>query len=172
MTDQLKISNDLKINILKKLIEPSYSRDIDEMIHGKRCWRITGQVFETASKVLVALGSILSFSSGYFDNPVLGFIAGSVSTVSLAMLQFSSFSYRENKKRTSELNLMLQKLGLDTIPQIDLQTDNNPTGIPEYNKSVSNINLNQMSRSRLAIDIDKIQNDISTDDVKQNKTNK
>ena len=164
MTDQLKISNDLKIDILKNLIEPSYLKDINEMIHGKRCWRITGQVFETASKVLVALGSILSFSSGYFNNPALGFIAGSVSTVSLAMLQFSSFSYRENKKRTSELNLILQKLGLDTIPQMDIQSDNNPTGISEYNKSISNINLDQHNKSRVVLEMNKISNDLSSDD--------
>ena len=167
MTDQLKISNDLKIDILKNLIEPSYSKDIDDMIHGKRCWRITGQVFETASKVLVALGSILSFSSGYFDDPALGFIAGSVSTISLAMLQFSSFSYRENKKRTSELNLMLQKLGLDTIPQIDLQTDNNPTGISEYNKSVSNINFKKINRSKVMIDVENPNEVSSEDDIKK-----
>jgi hypothetical protein len=73
---------------------------------------------------MVAVGSILSFSSGYFSNPNLSFLAGSVSTVSLAMLQFSSFSYSENKKQGTELNIILQKLDLDTIPLLNRNVEN------------------------------------------------
>ena len=90
--------------------------DIDYIIKSKKYWKISGQVFETTSKILVAVGSILSFSTAYFEEPLLSFFAGSISTLSLAMLQFSSFSYSENKKQGKELNVLLEKLNLDTVP--------------------------------------------------------
>lgn len=116
MTDELKISNDIKLKILQSFIEPSYTDDVDNLIRGKKCWRISGQVFETISKIFVAVGGIISFSSGYFSNPILGFVAGGISTISLALLQFSSFSYAENKKQSQELNIILKKLNVDTLP--------------------------------------------------------
>jgi hypothetical protein len=100
---ELKISDDIKLKILKTYIEPSYTDDVDNLIKGKKCWRISGQIFETISKIFVAVGGIVSFSSGYFSYPVLGFVAGGISTVSLALLQFSSFSYSENKKQMLKL---------------------------------------------------------------------
>jgi len=114
--DNLKISDDVKIKILDDLIEPYYIEDIDYIIKSKKYWKISGQVFETTSKILVAVGSILSFSTAYFEEPLLSFFAGSISTLSLAMLQFSSFSYSENKKQGKELNVLLEKLNLDTVP--------------------------------------------------------
>ena len=115
-----KISDDTKSYIVSTLIEPSYKNDINEMINNKKCWRLTGISFETLSKLMVACGGVLSFSSGYFNYPILSFIAGSVSTVSLAFLQFSSFSYTQNKKESEELNLLLKTLDLDTIPVLQL----------------------------------------------------
>jgi len=123
--DNLKISDDIKVKILDELIEPYYISDIDYIIKSKKCWKLSGQIFETTSKVLVAFGSILSFSTAYFDEPLLSFFAGSISTLSLAMLQFSSFSYAENKKQSKELNVLLEKLNLDTIPDTRVYTIRN-----------------------------------------------
>lgn len=113
-----KISDDVKASIIKSIIEPSYISEISRMSSGKSCWKITGIVFETLSKISVAAGGILSFSSGYYNDPILSFMAGAISTISLAMLQFSSFSYKESKKQTQELNMLLEKLGLDTVPEM------------------------------------------------------
>jgi hypothetical protein len=124
------VSDDLKLEIIHKFIEPAYLHEVKEAIRGKTCWKKTGQVFETMSKIFVAIGGILSFSSGYYNDHVLSFIAGSVSTISLAMLQFSSFSYRENKQHGDELNIILQKLKLDTIPNLI-------RGVDEHAKSAS-----------------------------------
>ena len=93
------------------------------MIKGKRCWKTIGQIFETLSKILVAASGILSFASGYYKNDTLSFLAGSISTISLAMLQFSSFCFKENKKQSDELNILLKKLGIDTIPVFDRNID-------------------------------------------------
>jgi hypothetical protein len=39
--------------------------------------------------------------------------------MSLATLQFSSFAYSENKKQGQELNILLKKLDLDTVPVVE-----------------------------------------------------
>lgn len=118
-THDFKISNDVKIKIVHDIIEPFYIHDITSKIRAKKCWKRTGQIFETSSKVLVAIGGIISFSSGYFNDPLLSFFAGAISTMSLATLQFSSFAYSENKKQGQELNILLKKLDLDTVPIVE-----------------------------------------------------
>lgn len=119
MIETHTVSEEVKIKIVKEYVEPAYEYDIKNMIKGKRCWKVVGQCFETISKILIAASGILSFSSGYYQEHTLSFLAGSVSTISLAMLQFSSFSFKENKKQSDELNILLKKLGLDTIPVFD-----------------------------------------------------
>lgn len=121
--NNFKIRDTIKIKIVHDLIEPFYLDDIKSMIRGKKYWKLSGQIFETVSKVLVAIGGIMSFSSGYFNDPMLSFLAGSISTLSLATLQFSSFAYVENKKQGQDLNVLLKKLNLDVIPVLERRTD-------------------------------------------------
>jgi len=121
--NNFKIRDSIKIKIVHDLIEPFYVEDIKSMIRGKKYWKSSGQIFETVSKVLVAIGGIISFSSGYFNDPFLSFLAGSISTLSLATLQFSSFAYMENKKQGQDLNVLLKKLNLDVIPVLERRTD-------------------------------------------------
>ena len=104
---KIKISDETK-NIIFKKVENNYISDVSEMIFGKKCWRQIGISFETMSKVTVAIGGVLSFSSGYFNSTVLSFISGSVSVVSLALLQFSSFGFKQSKKRGYDLNVLLK----------------------------------------------------------------
>ena len=74
----------------------------------------------------MGIGSILSFASGVYINTNYSFIAGSISTLSVVCLQFSSFCYRESKKSTDDLNTLLRKLKLDTIPDLDVPFEEIP----------------------------------------------
>lgn len=123
MDDNFKISDEVKIKIVHELIEPFYLDDIKSLIKNKKCWKRSGQIFETVSKILVAIGGIVSFSSGYFNDPILSFFAGTISTLSLATLQFSSFAYLENKKQSQDLNVLLKKLNIDVIPVLGRRYD-------------------------------------------------
>ena len=116
--ENLRIHESVKLYILTELVEPLYIKEIHVIIRTKECCKTTAQIFETLSKVLVAVGTILSFSSGYFKLSTLGFIAGSISTCSLALLQLASFFYNEYRKQTRDLNILLQKLNLDSIPEL------------------------------------------------------
>ena len=130
--DKIEISDETRIYIIDKLVEPYYKNIIKNTIDGRLCWRKTGIAFETVSKIMVAFGSILSFSAGYYHDDTLSFISGSISCLSLAFLQLSSFSYKENKKQSDELNILLKKLKLDTIPVFERQAD---TQMRQYQSS-------------------------------------
>jgi hypothetical protein len=119
-----RVRDQVKEKIMIEFVEKSYESDICSLIDGRRQWKKTGQAFETMSKIFLALGGIMSFSSGYFDISVLSFLSGSVSVISLACMQFSSFCYLENKKQSNELNILLKKLGLDTMPELSRDNEN------------------------------------------------
>jgi len=109
---------EFKESIVLKIIQPNYINEINSFIGSRNHWRYTGIVFETTSKVCMGVGTVLSFSSGVFSSNIMSFIAGTVSTLSLVCMQFSSFCYHESKKSTEELNVLLDKLKLDTIPDV------------------------------------------------------
>ena len=122
------VSHDTRNAILTQHIESGYIKDVEEGLRDRRCYNTAGKAFETLSKILIAFGGILSFSSGYYNNPNLGFAAGSVSTVSLACLQFSSFCYKESKKNGESVNAILHELHIQTLPEpSDQQQPNRST---------------------------------------------
>lgn len=115
MTDE-KTEINFKDHITLHLIQPNYVSEIKNSIQGRTWWRSVGMFFESTSKLLLGIGSVLSFASGVYNNQNMSFISGSVTTLSLVCLQYSAFSFRESKEATSELNVLLKKLQLDTIP--------------------------------------------------------
>ena len=121
--EMIKVRDNVRIDILTENIEPLYKDEIRNKISDNKCWRVTGSIFETLSKILISGGAILSFSSGYYNSPTLSFVSGSVSTISLAFLQFSSFSYIQNTKQSKELNILLKSLNLEPLPVVILSND-------------------------------------------------
>jgi len=100
--------------------------EISEFIKGRTQWRTIGLTFETISKIFMGAGSILSFAAGVYVNTNYSFIAGSVSTLSVVSLQFATFCYKESKQSTDDLNTLLRKLKLDTIPELNVSLEDNP----------------------------------------------
>jgi hypothetical protein len=49
---------------------------------------------------------------------VLAFLSGTSAVISLVTLQYASYSYRESKKLSIEINTVLNKLHIETIPEI------------------------------------------------------
>jgi hypothetical protein len=134
--DSLEISEELKRDILVNLIEPSYKSDISSSLKLKKKFKLFGLTFETMSKLFLGISSITSFASGIYKYQLLAFFAGTSSVISLVLLQYSSFSYRESKKLTNEINNSLKKLNIQLIPQniLDdnsvLDTPVSPTHLP------------------------------------------
>ena len=111
----LQISDTLKQDILTNIIEPEYKEDIATNLLLKKKYSSMGLTFETLSKIFIGVSSITSFSSGIYRYQVLAFLAGASSVMSLMFLQFSSYSFRESKLITDEINLILSKLNLPSI---------------------------------------------------------
>ena len=65
----------------------------------------------------------MSFSTGIYKSGLLSFFAGTSSVISLVMLQYSSYAYRESKKNTAEINNLLSKLNIETILEIKTQDE-------------------------------------------------
>ena len=133
--DSLEISEELKRDILVNLIEPSYKSDISSSLKLKKKFKLFGLTFETMSKLFLGISSITSFASGIYKYQLLAFFAGTSSVISLVLLQYSSFSYRESKKLTNEINNSLKKLNIQLIPQNipddnSLDTPISPTHLP------------------------------------------
>jgi len=124
--EKRKIGDQLKEEILRKLVEPSYYIDVNETLKGRKCWRVSGHVFESFSKILLAVSSVLSFAAGVYDDKVLSFIAGTLSTTSLACFQFSLYSMRMHKKNSLELNQLLEKLDIEGVPIFESMRDSDP----------------------------------------------
>ena len=118
------ISNEIKQDILSNLIEPNLKSDITTNIKLKKNFKKIGLTFETLSKLFVGISSVLSFSTGIYDSGILSFLAGTSSVVSLVLLQYSSYAYRESKKNSVEINNLLSKLNIETIIETKAQDDN------------------------------------------------
>ena len=118
LNSQLKLSDDMRQDILTNLIEPSFKEDIINTLKLKKKFKRLGLLFETISKLFVGISSILSFSSGMYKYQVLAFLSGTSSVVSLVTLQYSSYSYRESKKLSDEINSVLGKLHIEELPEL------------------------------------------------------
>jgi membrane protein DedA with SNARE-associated domain len=116
------VSEQIKKEILTTLVEPQYKNEIKGYIALRKKFKNMGLLFETMSKFFVGVSSIMSFASGIYKYEIMSFLAGTTSVVSLVLLQYSSFSYRESKKMTSELNDILKKLDITTLNIENLST--------------------------------------------------
>ena len=142
--DSLEISEELKKDILVNVIEPNYKSDITSSLKLKRKFKLFGLTFESLSKLFLGISSVTSFASGIYKYQLLAFFAGTTSVISLVLLQYSSFSYRESKKITSEINNILKKLNITPIPQ-GIPDDNSVTDNSSISEPMSPTNLPRIS---------------------------
>jgi hypothetical protein len=119
MNTKITISDDVRLEIMNKKIEPSIKKDIDELLSNRKCMRITGQTLEISAKILIAGSSVLSFASGYFDDIWLAFLAGGLSTLSLSFIQLSNYVQNQSLNNSKELNKILEKIDVQTLPIIN-----------------------------------------------------
>ena len=110
-----EVSEQLKNDILVNLVEPQYKSDIICNLKLRRKFKNYGLCFETLSKFFLGMSSVISFASGIYKYQILSFLSGTTSVISLVLLQYSSFSYRESKKISIELNEILKKLNIITL---------------------------------------------------------
>lgn len=112
------ISADAINKIKQDLVEKNYYRDIQYNINSKFRWKWAGDFTEALAHLCTALSVILAFSAGFFNYSLLSFIAGCFGTCSFVLLRLSSYSMKESRERTEQVNALLRKIGIDSIPDI------------------------------------------------------
>jgi len=133
----VQISDKLKQDIMSNLIEPGYKLDIEKNLKLKKKYANAGLLFESMSKIFIGVSSITSFSAGIYKYQILAFLAGAGSVLSLMFLQFSSYSFRESKLISDELNKILRKLNMDTMPDPLGSSENAPQDHQQQNNPVA-----------------------------------
>ena len=108
----------LRDTVETTLIQPNYVEEITSFLHGRSSWRKIGMILETCSKIMLGAGSVLSFASSVYTDQRMSFISGTLSTLSLVCLQFSSYSFHESKKSTEHLNVLLKSIEVMPLPEI------------------------------------------------------
>ena len=108
----------LRRDIMTKLIEPTYYSDIKDLLSEKKKCRWAGCLAETLSKIIIGAGGVLSFASGVWSTPLLSFGAGSCAAVGLISLHLSTYFEHESKERVAQINIILEKLHLESMPDI------------------------------------------------------
>jgi len=102
------------------LIETSIREEISMFLRSRIRWRTIGICMETMSKIMLGSTSIITFATILHPcNTYLSFIAGTVSTLSLVSLQFSNYSFRESKLSTENLNILLSKMNMNSLPELN-----------------------------------------------------
>jgi hypothetical protein len=109
------ISNTTKREIITTLLEPNYKNEIRTNLYLKKKFKNYGLLFESTSKFFVGLSSIVSFAGVIYKYQILSFLAGTSSVVSLVLLQYAAYSYRESKKLTNSTQDLLKKINI-TFP--------------------------------------------------------
>ncbi len=101
--------------IKKELIIPTFYKDVKLGLCSRTTWKIIGFGTDIISKILVGASTILSFADGYYKIPSLTFAAGASTTVSLVLSGFSIYAVRQANYRTEEINMTLEKIGVDKL---------------------------------------------------------
>ena len=115
-------NTDFKTHIVNNIIKPNYIDEIHDSTENRTMWKKRAMRFETCSKLFIGVGSIMSFASGVYGYQTLSFVSGAVSTISLVFLQYANFSYKESKKATSDLNILLDNIGIKKVPELNNTT--------------------------------------------------
>ena len=156
-------SNELKLKIEKELLEPSYYDEVKTVIKNKEHWHNVGKIFEVLSKLLISSGCVLSFSSGYYQNPTLSFISGSISTCSLAMIQFSTFCYKEEQKNRVYMSKILSKFH---IKSLDVSIESNINSSETSDNKRKYYNTPEISEFKSKPNIEHGQSSVEPADIK------
>lgn len=149
------LNNEFIQKIRIELIEKSYYNDLKYNLTSKSRWKLVGDASETLAYLCMGFTGIFAFSAGFFDHKILSFVAGCLSIAAPLLLKFSSRAMLESKERTIQVNCILRALGIDTIPDISIDSTLPPKEQFEQQLDVSSFNSNMPANNDVIIDINR-----------------
>ena len=109
---------DLAGPVFRDIIAPDFNAEIRDVVAWRHIWRKLANWVEGIAHIMLGVASILAFSAGFFNTPMLSYAAACASTVCLAMLRFSAYANNESIERNDILNNLLRTIGIDPVPSI------------------------------------------------------
>lgn len=128
LTETKTIEQKKIIDIIKNKINTYMLKDIDDILNWRYRWRLVKTITETLSHLCVFSITILSFGSAYFgdENSNWGFFNGLVGVLSIGLNRFSSYAKKQSKKKTEQVNKILESYEIeDALPDIMSSINNN-----------------------------------------------
>lgn len=105
----------------KEILNEDYFNDLKYNMKSKSRMKTLSDITEIVSYIFAAIGIILTFASGFFDNIYIAFAAGCMSTLSMVFLKLSSYFLKESKERTQQVNILLRNRNFNQIPDIAIE---------------------------------------------------
>lgn len=112
--------------VQEDIIDINLYDDIESNTRDKSRWKTIGDITEALAHIFIGATVVLSFAAGFFDLKYLSFISGCCATVSMALLRFSAYCFKESKERTAQVNILLKYLGISPIPDITIESPAEP----------------------------------------------
>lgn len=110
--------------VRKEILNEDYFNDIKYNMGSKSRMKILSDITEILSYMFAAVGIILSFAAGFFNNIYIAFAAGCMSTIAMVLLKLSSYFMNESKERTQQVNILLRNRNFNQIPDISIEYNN------------------------------------------------
>jgi len=117
---------------IRDIVAATYKSEVRSSLRWRDIWKKFGDSCEAIAKGLTGVSSVLAFASSAIRDTktadILSFCSGSVGTIGLVLLTYSNYAIKESKERTEELNVILDRIGVTPMPDINAQ-DSGPTTI-------------------------------------------
>lgn len=113
---------------VQKLVDEQYIEDIKLGLCSRSCWKITGDVCETAGQVLICLSAAVSYAAAAWPYIYLSYAAGTITVIGISFHRFGIYAKGESKERTDETNRLLASNGITSL--IDITTQENDDKMP------------------------------------------
>lgn len=110
--------------VRKEILNEDYFNDIKYNMGSKSRMKLLSDITEILSYVFSAIGVILAFAAGFFNNIYIAFAAGCMSTLAMVLLKLSSYFIKESKERTHQVNILLRNRNFNQIPDIAIESYN------------------------------------------------
>jgi len=109
-------------NIIVKLVNESNVRDIKNGLRCKYGCKCTADITEVIGQLFIGAAAIISFSAPSFNIDYLSYIAGVCGVIGIVLLKFSSYTMKESKERTDQVNRILTANDIMNIPDITIDS--------------------------------------------------
>jgi hypothetical protein len=110
---------------IREMVATAYKGEVQSMIRWRDVWKKAGDTCEAVAKGLTGVSAVFAFAASALRDPrladIFSFTSGSIGTVGLVLLTYSSYATKESRQRTTELNNMLDSIGVTPLPDIALQ---------------------------------------------------